>query len=1030
MEHMKYEGGFVLVRRMPSDGHCLFSALVCQFYRSGCDDPNHLQKVMELRRQVALHIRNNMETFRVSLADTVNMLGHTGQDVESRIEALLKRIEESNEWGGQESIAAAANILRRRIDVYYEDGGVVAFNRSDTARGVLRIAYRAAPERNYRAERRIDRVHYDSIVQRLVQPRRERIDNDDTDPNNFTPPNTQMHNFQRTVGVNASQIINNSEVHTADTLQNSNDKDTVLFLNWNARGCCDEDKRMQMDHFFKQRHYKVITLQETRLAECSLETANYYWFNVNISNARDRVGGGTAIVVEKASLHENGFRKISDNACSLLMNIFGRKVIFISCYIRNETAIGKQEFGSIARYLISLPEQLRNNVIMAGDMNAHIGIQDLTEVDKAMIGRNLHHQQCNANGFELKSFLQGARMKNYLTFSQSSSVKITWTNGKSMSQLDHILMTHMNFMKAPRIRAFYDTTVNSDHKMIECVIRHDHEAQHTQTSQAEKYTRPPKRLRFDLERLKNDEDRLKYQQSLDRSSRNVANTTATTNEKWAAFDSAVMGAARAVLQTPGSPPTPRRQQAHKNYFLAQQKHLANRNDPALKQAAKEAEKRKRRAYEQHFEEKVDNFLKEIETDNSLAQMTKTFRFIKTHRRQRESKKRSYINIQQWEQKMTSYANPNGAPCLLPEDDGRDAGQEPTLEEVQTIIWSTRNNSAPGVDNMNNELLKYASEEALIKLTEIMKEIFRSNNVPDAWATTIQIPIPKITNAKTTDDYRCITLCPAAYKIYAKILLNRLRDQIQPLQSYQMAFQTKRSAADQIFVLRRILDERWRKGKRTIVVSIDLKQAFDRIDTSKAALILEKLGVSRALINRIVKACLNEKTSIQWFGQRTTTQNKQKGIKQGCPLSPELFILMLDYVLKKLREQWPEIRLEHGGNIELPCILCYADDILFLCRSEEEVERLLDMLIPLLSSIGLEINTDKTKVLFRDPHDVENVAPDTTQKFGKYELAVVTMLRYLGVYITSSLSRGVTTSERISKAYKAFSICARSCGNIN
>lgn len=246
--------------------------------------------------------------------------------------------------------------------------------------------------------------------------------------------------------------------------------------------------------------------------------------------------------------------------------------------------------------------------------------------------------------------------------------------------------------------------------------------------------------------------------------------------------------------------------------------------------------------------------------------------------------------------------------------------------------------------MNNELLKYASENVQDDLTHLIKEVFRTNDVPEAWTKTVQVPIPKVPNAATVDDYRCITLCPAAYKIYAKILLKRLRENIDPLPSYQMAFQSKRSAADQIFVLRRILDERWRKGVKTIIVSIDLKQAFDRIDTSKAAEILDKLGVPRALINRIIKACLCEDTSIQWFGQRTTTKSKHRGIKQGCPLSPELFILMLHYVLKELQGSWPEIRLEHGGNMRLPCILCYADDILFLCNNEEDVERLLELLI--------------------------------------------------------------------------------------
>lgn len=131
----------------------------------------HMQKVMQLRRQVVEHIRANMDTFYESLVDTVSALDHLhATDVVDRIEELLTRLADTNEWGGQESISAAANILNRRIDVYCEDGDIIRFNRSATAYGTLRIAYRAAIVRRNRRGGRIDRVHYDSVVQRLRQP--------------------------------------------------------------------------------------------------------------------------------------------------------------------------------------------------------------------------------------------------------------------------------------------------------------------------------------------------------------------------------------------------------------------------------------------------------------------------------------------------------------------------------------------------------------------------------------------------------------------------------------------------------------------------------------------------------------------------------------------------------------------------------------------------------------------------------------------------------------------------------------------
>lgn len=208
------------------------------------------------------------------------------------------------------------------------------------------------------------------------------------------------------------------------------------------------------------------------------------------------------------------------------------------------------------------------------------------------------------------------------------------------------------------------------------------------------------------------------------------------------------------------------------------------------------------------------------------------------------------------------------------------------------------------------------------------------------------------------------------------------------------------------------------------ISLDLKQAFDNLDISKTATILSDLGVSKALINRIIVACLHETTSIQWFGQKTHSVQKGRGVKQGCPLSPELFVLLLHHALKSINEFLPDITLVQGTDIKLPCILGYADDLLFLCRNDEDVEKLLSVLEPILASIGLELNTLKSKVLIRDPYYVNNEEPDTILTFGKYKLTTVTKLRYLGAYITSSLTRRETTAERKKKAYKAFySLCS-------
>lgn len=62
--------------------------------------------------------------------------------------------------------------------------------------------------------------------------------------------------------------------------------------------------------------------------------------------------------------------------------------------------------------------------------------------------------------------------------------------------------------------------------------------------------------------------------------------------------------------------------------------------------------------------------------------------------------------------------------MYDKDDGRDAGAESTMEEIRAIVWSSRNSSKPGLDNLHNDFLKYETDELLKEITELL---FRTNN---------------------------------------------------------------------------------------------------------------------------------------------------------------------------------------------------------------------------------------------------------------------------------------------------------------
>lgn len=81
---------------------------------------------------------------------------------------------------------------------------------------------------------------------------------------------------------------------------------------------------------------------------------------------------------------------------------------------------------------------------------------------------------------------------------------------------------------------------------------------------------------------------------------------------------------------------------------------------------------------------------------------------------------------------------------------------------------------------------------------------------------------------------------------------RLSDHVSvPL--YQAGFQKNRSCDDHIFVTKRILEERWRKGLTTYVLALDLQQAFDQVLLNSIPMVLDYYEVPHYLINRIITA---------------------------------------------------------------------------------------------------------------------------------------------------------------------------------
>ncbi|KAL1401379.1 hypothetical protein pipiens_006646 [Culex pipiens pipiens] len=302
--------------------------------------------------------------------------------------------------------------------------------------------------------------------------------------------------------------------------------------------------------------------------------------------------------------------------------------------------------------------------------------------------------------------------------------------------------------------------------------------------------------------------------------------------------------------------------------------------------------------------------------------------------------------------------PNGD--SLREDPNEPLPDPPTLNEIESIVLSAKNGKSPGLDGIHSEFYKYADQQTLEDLHQLLCQIWRENEHPADWKKTVVVPIPKISSPTSVDDYRRICLSSTAYKIYAIWLLKKLQSYVGPLGVHQSAFLPERSTIDHLHVLQRVMQETWNQGDPLLLMSLDLKKAFDRVSLTSLPAILKGKGVPVRVINRVLECFQNEEQQVLWQGQLSRAVVRKRGIKQGCPLSPYIFNLIMEAVLESVEDEVPQLRLNQERFLSFPILLAFADDLMLVSKTLPDLEILLEKLVEYLDCVGLNLNENKCK----------------------------------------------------------------------
>ncbi|XP_061354924.1 uncharacterized protein LOC133299477 [Gastrolobium bilobum] len=272
------------------------------------------------------------------------------------------------------------------------------------------------------------------------------------------------------------------------------------------------------------------------------------------------------------------------------------------------------------------------------------------------------------------------------------------------------------------------------------------------------------------------------------------------------------------------------------------------------------------------------------------------------------------------------------------------GLIPDMVEVRNVFFSMKPYKAPGVDGLHAVFFQSQWEKVGQSAIQFVREVFQDPAKVELINQTLICLIPKIENPESLGQFRPISLCNVIYKVVTKVVASRLKKYIGELiMPNQCSFVQGRQASDNIIISQEIFHSmRAKKGiKGWMTIKVDLEKAYDRVSLDFLKETMRMAGFLGTLID-LIMACVSTSTmNVLWNGAQTEEFKPTRGIRQGDPLSPYLFVLCIErlgHMISSLMDQkkWKPVKLRRRG----PPIshLFFADDLLlFMEASLDQAE---------------------------------------------------------------------------------------------
>jgi len=301
----------------------------------------------------------------------------------------------------------------------------------------------------------------------------------------------------------------------------------------------------------------------------------------------------------------------------------------------------------------------------------------------------------------------------------------------------------------------------------------------------------------------------------------------------------------------------------------------------------------------------------------------------------------------------------------------------TDEEILNTLKHIKKNKSPGPDGFNVNFFILTWDIVGPVFTAAIQSFFRQGCLLRGTNATAIALVPKNANPSSMNDYRPISCCNTTYKCISKIIASRLMGIFPSIISpNQAVFIKGRRIGDNILLAQELFRNYHRPyGPPRCALKIDFRKAFDSISWDFLMAVLRSFNFPPKFLFWI-KACITSTTfSVKVNGALCGYFKGYNGLRQGDPLSPYLFVIILEVlsVMLARASKLPSFHNHWKTDALSLSHLCFADDLIIFCRGDIGFVNTIKNCMDLSSSqSGLRINASKSMCF------LSHVPPDTSE----------------------------------------------------